>query len=408
MLDDVIDESLRRLASPPAREPTPEPASDEAVRAFQRAHPEDFGGSAGPEAARRDPAVTEAAIRHHLRAQARAAAAAAARRRRWQGHAITRDLPSARDLEQPLAEDRTVARLDGQPVSAAELERGAALRLYRLRGEIFRERSRNLAAAVDARLLAREAARRGTTEDALLTAVPVTDVELDAFIESERAAGRPPPARERARPYLAFRKSDAHRAAVLADLRARARIEVLLREPPVALLAPSEDGAPALGPAGGRRIVVFTNYRCRDCRAGHGALDRLRAADPTLRIAFRDFIPVYDPVADEAAHLARCAAALGRFEPVRNALLDRDPPPFGTTWYTPQARTELARVTDLDPLALSACLSVAADTQAAIERDTDEALRLGFDDAPAYVVDGVPLSGMQSDEGLSRALNRAR
>jgi protein-disulfide isomerase len=405
-VDDLIDGRLARLPGA-APDPTPLPVTEEAVRDFRAAHPRDFDGEHGPGAAGA-PEVDRAAIRFRLEREVRIAAEAAGRRARRAGHAIETTLPPAAQLAEALAPGRTVARLDGGAVPAKEMERAAALRLYRLRGEIFRERSRNLGAAIEARLLEREAARRGTTEAALVAAQPtaVSEAEIDAFIAGERAAGRPVPSRERARPYLEFQKAHARRAELVDALRRRAAIEVLLREPAVPHLEVGEDGAAAaLGPADGPRVVAFTNYRCRVCRATHAELDRLRAANPKVRIVLRDFIAVYDPAALEAARLARCAAKLGGLAEVRAALLERKPPRFGWPWFRAEERKALSRAAGIDPHGLESCLA-APEIDAAISADTSAALRLGFDEAPAFVVAGVPLSGMQSAGGLARALAR--
>jgi protein-disulfide isomerase len=402
----LIDDRVCAGASE-SESPTPVPITDDAIRAFQEAHRQDFESPVAPEAAAPNSALTRKAIRHLLERQARDAAAAAACRRRRQTHAIEHLPAAAGTLAAPLPPTQALARIDATPLPAGDVERAAALRLYRLRGEIFRERQRNLSAAVDEALLAREAARRNTSRaalDAELAAPqPVTEAELDAFLDGERAKGRPVPARDRARPYLEFQQAHARRAMVLDNLRAAARIEVLLSEPVVPLLPVEEQGAAAVGPAAGPRVVAYSNYRCRPCRATHRELDRLRRIDPTVRVVFRDFVPVYDPVASEAARLARCAAALGVFPAMREILLTRDPPPFGRPWYGDETLPELARTIGADPRRFAAC---AADpTQLAhIESDTEDARALGFDEAPAFVAEGVPLSGMQSAEGLARAL----
>jgi hypothetical protein len=405
-VDDVVDTELRRLPGAGSG-PTPVPVSDAAVSDFLVARPQEFDGSHGPAAAA-DAAVARAAIRTYLESQARAAAEAQGRQRRRQAHRVELALPDAAELDDRVPSARTVVAIDGRPVPASAPEETAALRLYHLRGELYRERRRNLDVAVDAVLLAREAARRGTSVTALdppPAAVAITDAELEAFIERERAAGRPVPDRERARPYLAFQQAHARRTALLDRLRAGARIEIRLREPEVPLL-PVLDGGPTLGGNGGRRLVVYTNYRCRICRLVHAEFARLLAADPTLRVILRDFIPAYDPAADEAARLARCASQLGGFEPVRRALLASDPPPFGQPWYGAADRLALARAAGIDPAGLEHCL-VAAETGAAIARDSEEARRLGFEEPPAFIAGGVPLSGMQSADGLARALDQA-
>src|SRR5690606_20321034 len=106
---------------------------------------------------------------------------------------------------------RTVALVDDTPITAAMLEQAAALRLYRLRKEIYLERRRHLDIAVENRLLSREAKRRGIPTEELLARITrdtkVGHKELNTFLESERAAGRPVSDPDRARGYLAFRKA---------------------------------------------------------------------------------------------------------------------------------------------------------------------------------------------------------
>jgi hypothetical protein len=397
LIDDRVCADARRSATA-----LPIHIPDDAIRAFRQAHREDFAG--------RSSAAAKTAIHYLLEKQARDAAAADACRQARQSHVIEPLLPAGDSLAAPLPARQVLARVDAAPLPAADVERAAALRLYRLRGEIFRERQRNLDAAVDQALLAGEAARRKTSlavlEAELATPPTVTDAELDAFIENERAQGRPAPARDRARPYLEFQQAHARRAALLGELRAAARIEPLLAEPAAPRLPVEEGGAPALGPAAGRRLVAYTNYRCRPCRATHRELDRLREIDPQVRVVFRDFVPVYDPVATEAAQLARCAALLGAFPPMREILLARDPPPFGTRWYDEPALPDLAHRIGVDPQRFASCAGDAT-VSAQIDRDTAHARSLGFDEAPDFIAEGVPLSGMQSAEGLARALRDA-
>jgi hypothetical protein len=300
-----------------------------------------------------------------------------------------------------------VARVDGVSIYAAALEQAAALPLYRLRGEIYRERQRNVEVAIETLLFTQEARQRGVSLQALLAEVPeaatVSPEELSAFIDAERAAGRTAPSPERARPYLEFRKAHAHRTVLRDRLRAAACVAILLPEPTVPHLPMLEEDAPVLGPPAGSRLVVYANYRCTPCRIVHREIDRLRAADPTVRVIFRDFIPVYDPVAHEAARLARCAARLGAFERLRSTLLGRESPAFGLPWYTEETIPALSRALGVDPAVFMPCLS-SPETHQAIERDTAHAYALGFEEAPALVAEGIPFSGAQSASSLTHAL----
>jgi protein-disulfide isomerase len=202
---------------------------------------------------------------------------------------------------------------------------------------------------------------------------------------------------------LAFRKAYARRAALVKKLRDSAHVEILLEEPSPPRLPMIEANAPVLGAQDGPRLVVYTNYRCTPCRATHREIDRLLATKRNVRVIFRDFIPVYDPVANEASRLSRCADRLGTFGRVRSELLTRNPPAFGGTWYTDDALRSLAGRLGIDPNAFVQCLS-SPEIGEAIERDTTEARELGFEEAPSFVVQGIPLSGMQSAKSLAGIL----
>lgn len=409
-IERLIDEHLQaRTTNLPS--PQPAPVTNDAIRAFREAQIEDFEGPTAPGGTARDPAVQQAAIRHYLEQRAREATEAETRRRLRENHHIEIFLPQAHEIERPSPPERKVAQVNGVVLRAAELEQGAALSLYRLRGELYRERRRNLAAAIEDLLLTQEANLRGITRQALVgqltNEATVTDEDIRAFIETEHQAGRPVPTAERARLYLAFRAAYRQHKALVDRLYAASDIQIMLKEPVAPRLAVSEAQAPTLGPHDGPRLVVYTNYRCGPCRLAHAEIDRLRTEDPTVQVVFHDFIPVYDPVATEAAGLARCAAQLGAFERMRSELLAREPPEFGKVWYEGTALFMLTEKLEIDATAFAQCLA-SADVGRAIEHDTARARQLGFDETPAFLVEGMPLSGMQSASRLGRTLRTGK
>ena len=64
----------------------------------------------------------------------------------------------------------------------------------------------------------------------------------------------------------------------------------------------------------------------------------------------------------------------------------------------------MAQLAGMSLSGLRECVT-SREIRARIEKDTQSADRLGFDDPPAFVADGVPLSGMQSAELLRDALS---
>ena len=340
-----------------------------------------------------DTASERAAVRHYLEERARADRA----RRLRAGRTVVIAVPDGRLLEQPLPARRKIARVDAVAIRAAALEQVAALPLYRARGELYLARKRRLDALIDERLLA----RASTPSDQ--PGATVSDDELHAYVEAERRAGRP--ITDTGTGATVSRvPEDASRASGTAGDAARRGAHRGAPPPaPGTASAGRRGGAPALGPPAGRTLILYSNYRCETCRAVHREVDRLRAADQDVRIVFRDFVPVYDPVATESARLVRCAATLGAFEAMRRVLLERDPPAFGQRWVTDDGLPALAATLGIDASTLAACLT-ASDTTATVVRDSARARDLGFTEAPAMLARGKPLSGMQSAATLASAL----
>jgi protein-disulfide isomerase len=324
----------------------------------------------------------------------------------YRSHHVKLMLPQPEALESALPPDQTVAVIGDEPIRASELERAAALRLYRLRGELYLQRRRDLDRLIEQRLLQLEAQRHGVTLEALERSLsevePVTDAEIQSFVARERAAGRTVEDPERVRPYLEFQKRYQRRTSVLQGIRAATQIRIDLRPPARPRLPVDDRGGVAFGSTDGQVLVAYTNYSCALCRTTHAELDRLLAAGHPPRIVLRDF--VHDAVALQAAALVRCAAANAQAAPMRRYLLQRQPPGTGEAWFSKQELESIARIAGMKPSALRACID-APEIRGQIERDTKSALRLGFEKPPAFVAAGVPLSGMQSAEQLADALS---
>ncbi|MET0987056.1 MAG: thioredoxin domain-containing protein [Steroidobacteraceae bacterium] len=314
-------------------------------------------------------------------------------------------LPDAHALETALPTELPVGWLGDERVPALAVEQAGALKLYRLRGELFLQRRRNLDAVIDEQLLRLEAQRRGMPlaelEKSLLQTTPLTDAELSDFISRERAAGRAVENVERIRPYLEFQKTHRRREQLLRELRSQAQIEVTLRPPARPQLPVDATGGVSLGSNEGPLLIVFTNYECSICRATHRELDRLLGAPDPPRVVLRDFAD--HPVAMEAAALVRCAARTGRGAALRKELLRRVPGSEGKTWLSTNELPTVARLAGMTAAALRAC-TASKEIRARIEHDTQTARQLGFDEPPAFIAAGVPLSGMQEARQLEAAL----
>jgi protein-disulfide isomerase len=320
-------------------------------------------------------------------------------------HDVKLALPDATALETKLPADRLVAAIGGQAILAGALENAAALRLFRLRGELYLQRRRNLDGLIERRLLELEAQSRGVSlqelERSFAGAEQVTDAEVQEFVSRERAAGRTVEDPERVRPYLAFQKKYQRRSSVLQARREQTQLQIELQPPTRPRLPLEIEAGVALG-AGEPVLVAYTNYGCKLCRATHQELDRLLASNSPPRIVLHDF--VQDPAGMEAAALVRCAAKNSRAAEMRQLLLRSKPPGLGKPWFSADDMKSAAELARMTSTALRACIG-SAEIRARIEQDTKAAHRLGFDDPPGFVAAGVPLSGMQTAERFENALS---
>lgn len=350
----------------------------------------------------------DAALRWQIEREYRRADRAAARETARAAAEVELLLPESTSLPREIPADRVVARGRGVLVRGGQIESNAALHLYRLRGELFRERQRRLEERIEARLLEREARRRGRSVAELLPAVSVTSEEVEAYVAEQRARGRNGLEAAQVEPLLRARAAHAERAALVAALRTDTTIEILLSGPTPPQLDGRDSIAPTLGADDPEAptLVVFADYRSAPSRHVHAAVDAVMASRPDLRIEVRDFIVGYDPGARQAAALVRCAAAEGAAARARRAVLDRAPSPLGREWCQAHSCRDVAREAQLGVEALEGCMA-ADETRAAIERDTADALDLGFTRPPAMLVDGLPLTGVQSAETIRSALREA-
>lgn len=160
-------------------------------------------------------------------------------------------------------------------------------------------------------------------------------------------------------------------------------------------------GAPTRGPATAPvTIVVWANFACMQCAEVAASLKRLAEAHPGLvRVAWKHFpSPYRAAIGQLAAEYAAAAHAQGRFWPLHDLALASHLAPARLT------RSELDRLgtlAGLDEARLRAELD-SGRARLTVERDTEEARRLGVPTAGSVAVDGMPVAGAPSYELLDR------
>ncbi|MGH0032229.1 MAG: DsbA family protein [Myxococcota bacterium] len=291
----------------------------------------------------------------------------------------------------------TLAELDHETreMLVARRTRGQASRLYELRSEV-------LDAWIEERVLGDAAQRRGLDVDAMLDADagPVTPEEVQAFFDAH--AERLPPGteledvEEQIREHLFLEKRDAAAQAILAAADVRIHLE-----PPRFDVAAV---GPALGPADAPITVIeFSDFQCPFCRRALPTLRELRKRHPQdVRVVYRHLpLETIHPRARAAAEASVCAEQQGRFWEFHDRLFEAQ-----DALSDADLRAH-AEALGLDLTAWDACLADPAPA-ARVDADVEAARAVGLSGTPAFLVNGVLLTGAKPIDDFERLIERER
>jgi protein-disulfide isomerase len=304
-----------------------------------------------------------------------------------------------------------LAVVNGEAITAAEVEAAAGAQLQELRQQEYQIKSEVLRRIVFERLLAAEATKAGTSVEeyrraaiAEKTAEP-TPEEVQQVLQRFRTQLPPDEAQARQRvvEFLRQSKAQEREEAVRRDLVARHKVQILLEPPRVAVAIDADD--PARGPANAPiTIVEFSDFECPYCAQVKPTIAQLNDAYPgQIRQVFKHLPLPMHAHARLAAEASLCAGDQGRFWELHDWMfanqqrLDRD------------AIVGAGVALDLDAERFTSCVDQRTYASA-VARDIAAAQALGINGTPAFVINGRVLSGAQPlaafkeiiDEELSR------
>lgn len=307
-----------------------------------------------------------------------------------------------------LAKGDVLAEIDGEAITAGEIEKTIGAPLSRLEDQIYVLKRRALDALIAHKLVVKEAGRRGMSSQALLEAETRnvdagTEQEIDAAYRQQKGQVNADEitAKEQIRLQLYAQKIAARERAFIDQLRAQFVVVVNLKPPAVFRVAPSIEGAPFKGPATAPvTIVEFQDFHCPFCRRVQPTLIQLatRYGD-RVKLVYRDFpIDSLHPQARNAHEAARCANAQGRFWAYHDALYSK-PPKAGL-----DDLKAIAKEVGVEMENFERCLN-ARTYRSAVQSDIDEGTRLGVIGTPAFFINGRVISGAQPFESFTRIVD---
>jgi protein-disulfide isomerase len=299
------------------------------------------------------------------------------------------------------------AEVDGQEISVSELDErikqelfesrtGSPAKLYDLRSDVLEQMIRE-------RVLEAEAKRRGVPPEAVVELEvkemgPIGEEEIVAFFQQnfeKQGEVKLDEIRPQIQRYLESRRV----AEVPRRLRERAQVAVHLVPPRFDVAA---DG-PSRGPADAQiTIVEFSDFQCPYCQRSLETIEQVLAKYPSqVRLVYRHLpLDRIHPHARGAAEAAACADEQGQFWAYHDKLFQNN---------RALAKEDLLRYAGeagLDAQRFGACVEERRFKDK-VEADLQAARAAGITGTPAFVVNGVLLSGAQPPEEFYTVIDAA-
>lgn len=296
------------------------------------------------------------------------------------------------------ADDRTpLAEVYGETIYVEDVEGAVAFRIFKHELDIYSLLKSEAEQRIEKKLLAREAAERGISVEALLAAVDgetvtVEESEIDRYLAEHPApAGRDSAqARRRVRHYLQERARLERRVAFMDALHEKAGTRILLAAPLPPRTEVETDGAPRRGPESASvEIVHFASFGSRNAARSARKIDRLREAYPgRIRQVHLNLLNDRDERGLAAARIAFAAADSNRFWEVHDRFFSQ--------------AAERATIEELEELAIEIGVPEKLVRAAkndlgrlrAVKRDIDTAQAAGVPREPGLFINGRFASGL--------------
>ncbi len=306
--------------------------------------------------------------------------------------------------------ETVLATVGSRSITEAEVEEVVKADLMRLEQQRYELIENGLRGRIDQVMRELEAEAAGVSVDELMAReveaklAPVTDAEVDAFYEQNRARISEPKEEVggRIRDYLGQQRRGEAMTAWMAQLKEKYAVTTLLEPMRLEVAA---DGFPAKGPADAAvTIVEFSDFECPYCGRIVPTLKQVTDKYPgDVRFVFRQFPLNIHRNAQKAAEASLCANEQGKFWEMHDAM-------FGNQRQLGVDQLKASAATlGLDATAFAECLD-SGRTAPAVAADLEAGTAAGVSGTPAMFVNGRFVSGAvpfeQLDAVISQELKR--
>lgn len=312
--------------------------------------------------------------------------------------------------KQPPADGSTeiVAVVNNQKITLKQVDDSVGMELQALQERISSLRRRALNSLITKTLLENEAKARGLTSEQLTKQLVPATIEVKQSQVDETysmIANRfPSLSEEEAKQKIRMElenhaKFEAYQAA-LADLKKKAQVEILLREP-AGLMVKVSDAGPTKGtPKAQVTIVEFSDFECPYCKQATSALKQiLPEYSDKVKLVFKHLPLPNHQHAFQSAQAAVCAEEQGKFWEYHDLL-------FGNTVdLSTDTLKQHAVKLGLKAEQFNQCLT-SESSRNAVMKDMQEAKQAGISGTPTFVMNGKLIRGAKSAEEFRTAIEQ--
>ena len=310
------------------------------------------------------------------------------------------------DIDVASAPDSGVAgELNGQPITLAELDEWIRHDLFRQKSlstkALYELRAESIERMINERMVDAAAAKVGLGADdwmerEVAALGPVSDEQIAAFYADNQARLARRGDLETMTPKIREFLESERPKVILAELREKADIEIVL-DPPRFQVA---DTGPSRGPQTAPiTIVEFSDYECPFCGRAEPVLQEVLDRYPgQVRIVYRHLPLSFHKNARPAAAAAICAEEQDKFWEYHARLFENQ------RKLATDDLAQYAAELELDLERWNACIE-SDETNARVDADLAEARALGASGTPAFFINGISLSGALPAEDFARVID---
>ncbi len=296
---------------------------------------------------------------------------------------------------------------DSRAITQREVDEMLGHKLYLLQKQIYEMRRNALNALITKSILTIEARRRGMPVEAFKRSLfPATlDIPSDRIEDAYREYGDALGAldesevKERIRLDLETNAKMSHYIEAVEELKKNTKLEIYLDEPELPVLMVDQDGPRRGGKDAQVTIVVFSDFQCHFCRKAAATMDELlRTYGDRIALVYKHSPSPGHPRALAAARASVCAGEQGKFWDFHDRV-------FASDDLSDSGLESIASSAGIDREQFRLCLRSPHSAEV-VERDRQEARRIGLRGTPYFVINGRSLPGAVEIQTFRKIIDR--